>query len=111
EQPMHALHPPVAARAGGEALDVERRRRNIEPRIERAAVGVFGFVDHAKKRPDACETRLAQSRSGIQPLCRGASGRGSGRPCLRHGACRSHVSDKLSLEASNRLKTAVWESI
>ena len=57
---MHALHPPVSARAGGEPLDVERRRRNIEPRVERAAVGVFGFVDHVKKGPDAFETRLAR---------------------------------------------------
>ena len=48
EHPVHALDAPMAARSGGEPFDVERRGRNVEPRVECASVGVFGAIEYVK---------------------------------------------------------------
>ncbi len=65
EQPMHALDAPMAARAGREAFDVERRGRNVEARVERASVGVFRSIENPNERLDALETR-----SDLDKTCR-----------------------------------------
>jgi hypothetical protein len=41
EQPVHALDAPVTACSVSEPVDIERRRRDIEARLERAAIGIF----------------------------------------------------------------------
>ena len=61
---MHALHAPMAAGAVGEAVDVERRGRDVGSRVERAAVLIFAAIDDLKKRLDVLETRL----TGIGPV-------------------------------------------
>jgi hypothetical protein len=41
EQPAHALDAPVTARSISEPVDIERGRRDIEARLERAAISIF----------------------------------------------------------------------
>src|SRR5215831_17940770 len=39
EQPVHALYAPVTAHSVSEPVDIERGRRDIQARLERAAIG------------------------------------------------------------------------
>jgi hypothetical protein len=41
EQPMHSLDAPVAVHAVGVPFDVERRGRDVKPRVERVSTGVI----------------------------------------------------------------------
>jgi hypothetical protein len=41
EQPVHALYAPVTASSVSGPVDIERSRRDIEARLERAAIGIF----------------------------------------------------------------------
>jgi hypothetical protein len=41
EQPVHALDAPVTARSVSKPVDIERGRRELEARLERAAIGIF----------------------------------------------------------------------
>ena len=66
EQPMHALDAPVAARAPGNTLDVERRRTDIVVGIEGAPIGVFGAGKDLDDGLDVGETRLARVASAAE---------------------------------------------
>ena len=84
EQPMHALDAPVAARAPGNTLDVERRRTDIVVGIEGAPIGVFGAGKDLDDGLDVGETRLARVASAAEnPIDDAGSriGAVSMRPC------------------------------
>ena len=55
---MHALDAPVATHAVSEPFDVERRGRDVKPRVECASVGVFRSIENPNQRPDVFEARL-----------------------------------------------------
>jgi hypothetical protein len=63
EQPMHALDPPMTARAPGDAFDIERRGRDIVVGIEAAAIGIFGAGVNLRDGIDVLEARLARVAS------------------------------------------------
>jgi hypothetical protein len=63
---MHALDAPVAARAPGNTLDVERRRTDIVVGIEGAPIGVFGAGKDLDDGLDVGETRLARVASAAE---------------------------------------------
>jgi hypothetical protein len=59
EQPMHAFDAPMAADAGGEALDIARRRRDEIPRLEAAPVRIFDAGVNLDQRLDVGKSRHA----------------------------------------------------
>src|SRR5271170_1806529 len=77
---MHALDAPMAARAGGQTFDVERRAGNVIAGLETTAIGVFDAIKHLQDRLDVGKTWLARIASiGADPV---HDARGRVIPCL-----------------------------
>src|SRR5882672_5904484 len=69
EQPMHALDAPMAARAPGDAFDVERGGRDVVADVEATAIGVFNACMDLDDGLDVLEARLAWIASlGCNPV-------------------------------------------
>ena len=63
EQSVHALDAPVPARSVSEPVDIERGRRDLEARLERAAIGIFDARKDLDESLYVCEARL----TGVTP--------------------------------------------
>src|SRR5208282_5848156 len=82
---MHALDAPMATRSPGDALDVERRRRDIVTRVEATAIGVFDACVDLDDGLDVLEAWLARIASlGFDPI--DLAGRGVAA-CLDPAMC------------------------
>jgi hypothetical protein len=60
---MHALDAPVTARSVSEPVDIKRGRRDVEARLERAAIGIFDARKNLDEGLYVGEARL----TGITP--------------------------------------------
>src|SRR4029077_13528168 len=79
EQPVHALHPPMAATSFGSAFDVERRGADVGAGVEGRAIGMFGPGVDLDDGLDVGEARLPGIAAlGHDPVDRLRGGVGAG---------------------------------
>ena len=69
EQPVHGFDAPMATGSGGDALDVEGRRGDVEACVEAAAVGIFHARADLDQGVDGGEAGLARIAAvGCDPV-------------------------------------------